>query len=104
MKKLFFLLSIVLANALPAQIKVACIGNSITFGHGLKKEETYPVQLQNLLGAEWKVENFGVSGRTLLSHGDFPYIKEKAFLNAKEFAPDVVIIKLGTNDAKPQNW
>jgi len=104
MKKVFFFLAIIISNTLLAQIKVACIGNSITFGHGLKRDETYPFQLQNLLGNEWTVQNFGVSGRTLLSHGDFPYIKEKAFSDAKAFAPDVVIIKLGTNDAKPQNW
>ena len=105
MKKLYCLLlfSIIVIASI-AQIKVACVGNSITFGHGLKKEETYPAQLQNILGADWSVQNFGVSGRTLLSKGDFPYIKEKAFADAKSFAPDVVIIKLGTNDAKPQNW
>lgn len=86
------------------QIKVACIGNSITFGHGLKREETYPAQLQKILGDEWNVQNFGVSGRTLLRNGDYPYVKEKAYADAKAFAPDVVLIKLGTNDAKPQNW
>lgn len=104
MKKILIAIAILFTTISHGQVKVACIGNSITYGHGLKKEETYPVQLQNMLGSEWNVQNFGVSGRTLLSHGDLPYIKEKAFTNAKEFAPDVVIIKLGTNDAKPQNW
>jgi acyl-CoA thioesterase I len=103
-KSLILLLLMLLTIAAISQIKVACIGNSITYGHGLKREETYPVQLQQLLGTDWTVQNFGVSGRTLLSHGDFPYIKEKAYSDAKAFAPDVVIIKLGTNDAKPQNW
>ncbi|MEI9943412.1 MAG: GDSL-type esterase/lipase family protein [Chitinophagaceae bacterium] len=93
-----------LITVVSAQIKVACIGNSITFGHGLKKEETYPSQLQKILGSDWSIENFGVSGRTLLANGDYPYIKEKAYANAKAFLPDVAIIKLGTNDAKPQNW
>jgi len=93
-----------LSAALYAQIKVACIGNSITYGHGLQRDETYPVQLQNILGNDWVVQNFGVSGRTLLSKGNQPYIKEKAYADAKAFAPDVAIIKLGTNDAKPQNW
>lgn len=103
-KIILSLFILLLANLLQAQIRVACIGNSITFGHGLKREETYPVQLQQILGTDWAVQNFGVSGRTLLSHGDLPYIKEKAYTDAKAFAPDVVIIKLGTNDAKPQNW
>jgi len=87
-----------------AQIKVACIGNSITQGQGMKKEETYPGQLQLKLGSDWDVRNFGHSGRTLLRHGDFPYVNEVTYTNAKDFAPDVVLIKLGTNDAKPQNW
>jgi lysophospholipase L1-like esterase len=56
------------------------------------------------LGSEWAVQNFGVSGRTLLAKGDYPYIKEKAYADAKTFAPDIAIIMLGTNDAKPQNW
>jgi acyl-CoA thioesterase I len=105
MKRFFSLLTVfTLACVANGQIRVACIGNSITFGHGLKKEETYPSQLQTSLGTDWLVGNFGVSGRTLLSKGDFPYVKERAFADAKAFAPDVVIIKLGTNDAKPQNW
>jgi lysophospholipase L1-like esterase len=105
MKKIVCLLVLLTACFfLYAQIKVACIGNSITFGHGLKNDEKYPAQLQVMLGAGWVVQNFGVSGRTLLSKGDYPYIKEQAFTDAKAFAPDVAIIKLGTNDAKPQNW
>ena len=105
MKKIFaFFLSLLLAITVNAQIRVACIGNSITYGHGLGRNETYPVQLQNILGVDWAVQNFGVSGRTLLSKGDYPYVKEKAYSDAKAFAPDVAIIMLGTNDAKPQNW
>jgi lysophospholipase L1-like esterase len=87
-------------------VKVACIGDSITQGSGLPDpgRNAYPGQLQQLLGDRWKVGNFGVSGRTLLKKGDFPYWKEKAYQDALAFAPDVVIIKLGTNDTKPQNW
>jgi acyl-CoA thioesterase-1 len=86
--------------------KVACVGDSITAGAGIKDpaHNAYPAQLQKLLGDGYLVKNFGVSGRTLLKHGDFPYWKEKAFQSAKDFAPDIVIIKLGTNDTKPQNW
>lgn len=87
-------------------IRVACVGNSITYGHGIKNRNTdsYPAVLGQLLGTGWDVKNFGVSGRTLLSKGDNPYIKEKAYLDALTFNPNVVIIKLGTNDSKPQNW
>ncbi len=85
---------------------IACIGNSITFGDGIADRErySYPAQLQRLLGTHWRVQNFGSSGRTLLKHGDYPYWNEPEFHAAKSLLPDVVIIKLGTNDTKPQNW
>jgi lysophospholipase L1-like esterase len=83
-------------------VRVACVGDSITQGSGTKGNP-YPKQLQALLGDKWQVSNFGVSGRTLLRKGDFPYWNEKAYQNALAFEPDVVIIKLGTNDTKPQN-
>jgi lysophospholipase L1-like esterase len=85
-------------------VRLACIGDSITQGSGAAKGKSYPAQLQELLGDKWKVGNFGVSGRTLLKKGDFPYWKEKAYQKALSFKPDVVIIMLGTNDTKPQNW
>jgi lysophospholipase L1-like esterase len=88
-----------------ALIKVACVGDSITQGAGTKgKGMAYPDQLQALLGDKYKVGNFGVSGRTLLKKGDFPYWKEKRYQEALGFAPNVVVIMLGTNDTKPQNW
>jgi lysophospholipase L1-like esterase len=83
-------------------VRVACVGDSITQGSGTKGNP-YPKQLQALLGDKWQVSNFGVSGRTLLRKGDFPYWNEKAYQNALASEPDVVIIKLGTNDTKPQN-
>jgi len=86
------------------RIKVACVGNSITAGYGVKKGEDYPAQLQQLLGTGYEVSNYGVSSRTLLSKGDYPYIKEKKYADALASNPDIVIIKLGTNDSKPQNW
>src|SRR4051812_7771397 len=87
------------------KIKVACVGDSITFGAGIKDRDknSYPAQLQGLLGSGYEVKNFGVSGATLLKEGDKPYWKEKAFEAAKKFEPNIVIIKLGTNDSKPQN-
>lgn len=84
-------------------VRVACVGDSITQGSGTKGNP-YPKQLQQLLGDSWKVENFGVSGRTLLRKGDHPYWKEKVYQNALASRPDAVIIKLGTNDTKPQNF
>lgn len=84
--------------------RVACVGDSITAGVGAAKENSYPAQLGRMLGEHWTVRNFGVSGSTLLNHGDRPYQQQKAFTNALEMKPDVVVIMLGTNDTKPRNW
>lgn len=87
-------------------IRVACIGNSITDGFGIDMatQYGYPAQLQKKLGNGYWVKNFGVSSRTMLNKGDFPYMNEMAWRDALAFKPDIVLIKLGTNDSKPYNW
>ena len=87
-------------------IRVACIGNSITDGSGIFMRDIfgYPAQLQKKLGNGYLVKNFGIGGRTMLQKGDYPYMKEQAWRDAQGFLPDIVIIKLGTNDSKPKNW
>ena len=87
-------------------IRVACIGNSITDGFGIDMatQYSYPAQLQKKLGNGYWVKNFGVSSRTMLNKGDFPYMNEMAWRDALAFKPDIVLIKLGTNDSKPYNW
>ena len=90
-----------------APIRVACVGDSITAGSGTKVREleSYPAQLQRMLDDHtWLVRNFGVSGATLMNSGDKPYQKLPALQDALKFNPDVVIVMLGTNDSKPQNW
>jgi lysophospholipase L1-like esterase len=103
---LLFAASLVRADGKSAdKIKVACVGDSITAGAGIKDPKMkYPTQLQGMLGDGYEVRNFGVSGRTMLKHGDYPIWKEKAYQAAKDFAPNIVVIKLGTNDTKAQNW
>jgi lysophospholipase L1-like esterase len=83
---------------------VACVGNSITQGAGVAAGQNYPDQLQVLLGENYEVRNYGISGRTLLKKGDYPYWKEAKYPEVLQWQPDIVIIKLGTNDSKPQNW
>lgn len=97
------------ARAAPAAdrpVRVAAVGDSITWGRGIPDRErrSYPAELARLLGAGYEVRNFGVSGRTLLRRGDKPYWRTPAFEAAKAFAPDIVVITLGTNDTAPQNW
>lgn len=88
-----------------AQKRVACIGDSITKGLGLKKDDkTYPEQLQELLGSNFNVQNFGFSGATLLSKGHKPYVETSEYKQALAFQPDIAIIALGVNDTDPRNW
>jgi sialate O-acetylesterase len=93
-------------NSYAQKIKVACIGNSITAGYLLAKplQESYPAQLQQLLGDQYSVGNFGHSGATLLRKGHNPYYKTKEFNDALNFRADIAIIHLGLNDTDPRNW
>lgn len=88
------------------KIKVACVGNSVTYGYGLNERETesYPAQLQKLLGSTYDVGNFGLSGATLLNKGHRPYSLTEEYKRALAFKPDVVVIDLGLNDTDPRNW
>lgn len=88
------------------QTKVACVGNSVTYGYLLENRERdcYPAQLARLLGAGYEVRNFGKSGATLLSKGHRPYVQQQEFHDAVAFAADVVVIHLGLNDTDPRNW
>lgn len=86
----------------PGVIQVCCIGDSITVGYNSPKP--WPKMLGEALGEKWKFHNLGFSARTLLTKGDFPYVKEKQWQQALELKPDVALIALGTNDAKPHNW
>ncbi|MBQ6843464.1 MAG: hypothetical protein IJO60_02385 [Agathobacter sp.] len=88
------------------QIKVACIGDSITYGHGVEnwKKNNYPAQLQELLGDEYHVANFGSSGACLNPKGDQPYVNREIYQESLMYDADILIVMLGTNDSKPENW
>ena len=88
------------------RITVACIGDSITEGHGItiQSEDGYPVVLNQILGNGYSVQNCGKSGTTMQKRADYPYWICKEFSNAMALNADIVVIKLGTNDTKPQNW
>lgn len=86
--------------------KVACVGNSITFGAGIwnRDKDSYPAVLGQMLGDAYAVRNFGFSARTMLNKGDYPYMKEQMFRDVLDYQPDIIVVKLGTNDSKPYNW
>ncbi len=75
-------------------VRVACVGDSITQASG------YPAKLQLLLGTNYFVGNFGVSGSTVSLNSTRPYMNQSAFQKAEDFKPNVVVIMLGTNDAR----
>ena len=89
----------------PDAVRVACIGDSITDGHGIDLRDVngYPAQMQKMLGTGYNVRNFGISARTMMHSGDLPYMNESIWQDALAFNPDVVVIMLGTNDSKEYN-
>jgi len=97
--------SVIVASAFAAG-KVACVGNSITYGYGIESwpdQTSYPHHLQGMLrenAPSDTVENFGVSGLTVRKDDQASYWKGYRFAPAIEFAADTVIIELGTNDSK----
>lgn len=95
-----------LNKAKEGQIKVACVGDSITYGASVKgwPENSYPSRLSKLLGNGYVVNNYGYSARTAMYDGDHPYVNEKLYQKSLDFQPDIVVIMLGTNDSKPYNW
>ena len=101
-----FLAATVLSGRADSVTRIACVGDSITYGAAIRDRANhcYPKVLGNLLGKGYTVRNYGVNGATLLKNGDRPYWKLGAFKQATDFGPNVVILKLGTNDTKPQNW
>ena len=103
---LFLGLSFTTSAKSKGPIRVACIGNSITYGYGLadREHEAYPVLLQQKLGAKYQVENFGKSGATLLARGHRPYFQQEEYKKALAFRPDIAVIHLGVNDTDPRNW
>ena len=96
------------ANTEPkeGQIKVACIGDSITYGHGISNwsKNSYPAVLQTLLGDDYHVANFGSSGACVNPEGDQPYISREVYQAALSYDADIIVFMMGTNDSKPENW
>ena len=78
--------------------RVACLGDSITNSTG------YPEQLQSLLGNGSVVGNFGVNGATVNLNSNNPYYYDLTYRDARNFLPTTVIIMLGTNDARSDNY
>ena len=89
--------------------KIACCGDSITFGQmATAPEHSYPAVMRKLLGEGYAVENFGKCGATVIADYDFedgrlygPYLKSEEYTAAMASDPDVVVLMLGMNDGNP---
>ena len=111
MKKVLLLLSFFISLAAMGQkkgspIRVSCIGNSITYGTGLQNPEkdSYPTQLQQMLGPGYEVGRFGKPGATLLRRAFRPYFDQVEYRQAMDFHGDIAVIHLGINDTDPRAW
>lgn len=88
------------------EVKIACVGDSITYGYGVVGwfENNYPKKLNKFLGDGFCVNNFGYSSRTASFKSSLPYKATSTYTKSLEYEPNVVIVMLGTNDATPKNW
>ena len=93
-------------EAKEGQIKIACVGDSVTYGHGTSSwpNNTYPALLQNMLGESYHVNNYGVSSFAVQSSADRPYATLKHYQESLAYNGDIVVFMMGTNDSKPENW
>ena len=98
-----------------AVTRVACLGDSLTRGDGaherrpprekrFKQRGNYPALLQDLLGPGYVVRNFGHGGASACNASDVPYAATRAYATARRWRADVVVLMLGTNDAKTMHW
>lgn len=105
-KNIIFLALVFTFSTHAQKIKIACVGNSVTYGTSVEEREinSYPSQLQKLLGNNYEVTNFGYPGATVLKNGHKPYWDNPIYEASKSFQPDQVIIHLGLNDQGNNNW
>lgn len=89
-----------------AEKTIVCLGDSITFGKGAVNpvRDAWPAVLERLLGANWKVINLGVSGKTLMDEAHAPYRATGKVEEAKQYSYKTAFIMIGTNDAFDPAW
>ena len=86
--------------------RIACVGDSITWGFTIvnRRKYSYPALLQQRLGAEYEVRNFGYNDASARFDADTPYVKKSVYQESLAWNPDVVLLMLGSNDTKKRNW
>ena len=93
-------------NGRGEQIRIACVGDSITYGCFVAGQpwNSYPRQLAKMLGDGYLVANYGYTNRTAIRTADYPYTAERLYSQSLEYQPDIVLLLLGANDTKAHNW
>ena len=90
--------------------KIACVGDSITYSQGASAGNSYPDQLQKMLGSEnYEVSNFGYPGAAILPQSElqswsYSYWDRPEYLSSLSYRADIVIIMFGANDGHCYNW
>ncbi len=108
-RKLLLLAACICPALHAAPTRVACVGDSITYGMGVAARETnsYPARLQQRADREapgqYEVRNFGVSAMTLMRGTSKSYWDRPEYCDSLAFAADIVIIMLGTNDSNGEH-
>jgi lysophospholipase L1-like esterase len=81
-------------------VRVACVGDSITYGDKLadRATQSYPAVLERLSQGRFTTGNFGVNGATALKILFRTWTDTPACRDALAFKPGCVVIMLGIND------
>jgi lysophospholipase L1-like esterase len=77
----------------PGVRRILCLGDSFTFGEGVREEDAWPQRLGRLAGPGTQVINAGVQGYSLDDEATH------LFLYGRKLMPDVVVIGFFMNDA-----
>ncbi len=81
--------------------KIAFVGDSITYGALVDPTvDSFPIVTGKFLGPAYKTGNFGAVAQTLMKNSGASYWDTQQMKDATAFAPDAVVIMLGTNDSK----
>ncbi|MBF0432588.1 MAG: prolyl oligopeptidase family serine peptidase [Fibrobacteria bacterium] len=93
--------------SLSAQVKVACVGNSLTYSLAWDpvNDPRLVARLGRLMGDDYDVHKpFAQPGRTALRNAKWSIWKEQEFKDIFTWKPNIITIMLGTNDSKAENW
>ena len=88
-----------------APVTIVTIGNSITAGYSNTSPYwAWPAQLGRMLGPDYQVLNYAVSGTTMNLHINSSFRNTDNYPKAKAADPDILVIAHGTNDAHEGWW